>query len=928
MYIWIHMKYLISILILLFSQNVFSQSLTGKITDAETGDPMVGATVVIKGTTNGTTADADGKFSLPVSQQLPFTIVISIVGYQNLEAEIKSLDKPLAFKLKSTEVNLKDADVVASRISEKQKEAPLTVESMDMIAIKECPQASFYESLGTLKGVDLTSASLGFTIVNTRGFNSTSPVRSLQIIDGVDNQSPGLNFSLGNFLGCGELDVMRVDMIAGASTSYFGPGAFNGVISMTTRSPFVKPGLEVMFKVGERNLYEQAFRIAQVYKNKKGRDIIGIKFNLYYMKALDWEANNDDVTPQSRDDKKNPGGYDAVNQYGDEFNTGYDLSGVVSSYPGVGRYYRTGYWEKDIVDYNTNNLKLGAAFHYKITNDVELILASNYGNGTTVYQGDNRYSLKDISFFQNRIEIRKENKFFLRAYSTNEDAGKSYDAFFTALLLQKAVKSDGDWSQDYYRNWPSYEIKQYPGYPRPPAFTDPDYSEKYKQYLASINPFLYEHYYDSLVMLHGEARNYADGKGFISDNQAYLEPGTARFDSALSAITSKTSYSEGGSRFYDKSALYHIAGEYKFTPKIVDIIIGGNYRMYRPNSNGTIFSDTGGTSIQNNEAGAYAGLEKKILKEKVKLNLTCRVDKNENFAYLISPALSTVIIFNPGQIVRASFSSAIRNPTLTDQYLYYNVGRATLKGNLEGYDSLTTIPSVLNFFNSNKNFDTLEYFNVPPVRPEEVKTVEIGYRATLLKNVFVDLVCYYSWYKYFIGYKLGADVTEVHVTNPFPVNDLVVNNIYRVATNAVDEVTTQGVSVGLNYYLGKYYMLAGNYSYNKLDRHGSGDPLIPAFNTPENKFNIGFSARDLKNFGFNVNFKWVEGFQYEGSPQFTGYVPSYNMVDAQVNYFVKSIHSTLKLGASNLLNNKKFTVYGGPEVGRMAYASILVDLTN
>src|SRR5215203_5236716 len=161
-----------------------------------------------------------------------------------------------------------------------------------MIAIKECPQSSFYESLGTLKGVDLTSASLGFTIVNTRGFNSTSPVRSLQIIDGVDNQSPGLNFSLGNFLGCAELDVMRVDMIAGASTSYYGPGAFNGVISMTTRSPFVKPGLEVMFKVGERNLYETAVRYSHVFKSKTGRDLVGVKVNLCYMKALDWEANN------------------------------------------------------------------------------------------------------------------------------------------------------------------------------------------------------------------------------------------------------------------------------------------------------------------------------------------------------------------------------------------------------------------------------------------------------------------------------------------------------------------------------------------------------------------------------------------------------------------------------------------------------------
>ncbi len=909
----------VSVFVFIFSGNLFSQTISGTITDAKTGEAMIGTTVVVKGTTIGTTTDIDGKFSLAVSRPLPFTVIISIVGYQRQELEVTQFDKALTVKLKASEVELKNVEVVGSRISEKQKEAPLTVESIDMIAIKECPQASFYESLGSLKGVDLTSASLGFTIINTRGFNSTSPVRSLQLIDGVDNQSPGLNFSLGNFLGCGELDVLKVDLIAGASTSYFGPGAFNGVISMTTRSPFVKPGLEVMFKVGERNLYEQAFRIAEVFKNKKGRDLVGIKFNLCYMKALDWQADNDDPTPQSKHDKTNPGGYDAVNRYGDEFYSGNDFSSVPLSHPGLGTWYRSGYWEKDIVDYNTQNLKLGTAIHYKLTTAVEIILASNFGTGTTVYQGDNRYSLKDISFYQNRIEIRKQDKFFLRAYSTNEDAGKSYDAFFTALLLQRDSKNDEDWAQDYSKYWRlnySNKIFAYPDYPQ-----QSDYAT-FAEYKNAINPYLLEYYYDSLAGYHAGAREWADGIGYSSDNHAFFQPGTDAFDTAFNSIISRTSYAEGGSRFYDKSALYHVTGEYKFTPKIVDIIVGGNYRMYRPNSNGTIFSDTGNTTIKNSELGVYAGFEKKIFNEKLKLNLTGRLDKNENFNFLVSPALSAVYSFNPQQIFRVSFSSAIRNPTLTDQYLYYNLGRATLKGNLNGYDSLTTIPSVFNFFNT-QDFDTLEYINILPVKPEEVKTIEVGYRGTILKNIFVDLAAYYSTYKNFIGYKLGADITELP-----QYGTIYINNIYRVATNAVDAVTTRGFSIGINYYFRKYFMLNGNYSYNKLDRGGSTDPLIPAFNTPEHKYNLGFSARDLYNFGFNINFKWVQGFDYEGSPQFTGYVPSYNMVDAQVNYHIHQIHSVLKLGASNLLNNKKFTVYGGPRVGRMAYVSITVDLTN
>jgi iron complex outermembrane receptor protein len=177
-------------------------------------------------------------------------------------------------------------------------------------------------------------------------------------------------------------------------------------------------------------------------------------------------------------------------------------------------------------------------------------------------------------------------------------------------------------------------------------------------------------------------------------------------------------------------------------------------------------------------------------------------------------------------------------------------------------------------------------------------------------------------------YKIGADVTYYPFVNQFDIN-----HIYRVAANATDEVTTRGVAVGLNYYYGKHIMLMGNYSYNVLDRGNSVDPLIPAYNTPENKFNIGLSGRELDTpwlwylTGFSINYKWVQGFQYEGSPQFTGYVPEYYMVDVQVNKKIPRTYCTVKFGASNILDNRKFTVYGGPTVGRMAYVSILFELT-
>lgn len=945
------MKKLIFILAILFTGYFsFAQTtISGVIKDASSGETLIGATVVVKGTTEGAAADVDGYFKFTTQLPLPLTLSVSFVGYLNQEITA-STAAAITIKLKKNEVLLKNVTVTGSRISEKQKESPLTVEAMDYISIKETPAANFYEGLGQLKGVDLTSASIGFKIINTRGFNSSSPVRSLQLIDGVDNQSPGLNFSLGNFLGCSELDVQRVDLIVGASSAYYGPNAFNGVIAMTTRSPFESPGFQYSIKMGERNMIEHAFRLAQVFKNKKGEAKFAYKINFCYFKAQDWAAENYDPTDESRDNATNPGGYDAVNIYGDEYIRGSDFSSNIVQYPGLLTFYRKGYKESDLVDYNSNNIKAGVALHYKITPKIETIVASNYGTGSTIYQGDNRYSLKDVQFLQNRVEVRQKDRWFIRAYATNEDAGKSYDAYFTALLLQQKAKSTDRWKQDYEGKWSeNYNaayFKKLPGYPKQPPFSfDPSYQISFNQWLQSITPFLLNNYYDSLVTYHNAIQNLANNASGLGTYN-FFEPGTYEFDTAFASITSRKSYSEGGSRFFDKSALYHVQGEYKYPNKIVDVIVGGSYRIYKPNSEGTIFSDTAyvkykidtvsGDTLQIDslrrrisveEYGAYMGLEKKIWKEKLKFNVTGRLDKNENFDYLFSPAASIVFTPDNNHSLRVSYSSAVRNPTLADQYLYYQVGRAVLVGNISGYKDLITPESVLTFFDSSKSsFKFLNYFDVEAVRPEKVKTIEAGYRGTLFNRIYVDINAYYSLYKDFIGYQVGvfADTN----TSVFGTYEFTFKNAVRVASNAKNDVTTQGVSVGLSYYLGKYFALTGNYSYNILNKKGTDDPLIPAFNTPENKYNVGINGRDIKGFGFNINYKWVQGFTYEGSPQFTGKIPSYDMADAQVNYNFKEAGTTFKLGASNVLNNKHYEIYGGPKVGRMVYFSVLLEVTS
>ena len=1000
-------------------QQLFSQHLIkGTVYDKNSKESLIGANVIIPSSSKGTMTDFDGFFQLEVST-LPIDIEISFIGYEKKVVTVNDTDALKIF-LGEDKLILSEIVITDSRLTKKQKQSAITVEVLDILAIKETPAASFYEGLGALKGVDVTSASLGFKIINTRGFNSTSPVRSLQIIDGVDNQSPGLNFALGNFLGSSELDLKKVEIIVGANSALYGPNAFNGVISMETKDPFQFPGLSAQLKGGARNLGEVAVRYAHVFKNKDDEDVFGAKFNFYRMVADDWVANNYDQTYDSPSLTTNPGGYDAVNRYGDEY---YAEWNDIKEFPGLGTFHRTGYREDDLADYNTENIKMNMALYYKPTAKTELIYATNYGTGTTVYQGDNRYSLNGLKFFQNRLEFRQKDKFFIRVYETHEDAGDTYDIVATANSLMNMAQDNFSWTSDYATLWKDYvpEVQQFEGWiPIEILSEDTDGNGQ----IDILDPGFYEAWQennqsvldanqDALSVFHqlvSDSINNLPGQ----QGSSYLTPGTPEFDEAFNNITTQTRYDKngnlvGGTKFYDKSKLYHAQAEYKFELGENRFTVGTNARFYKPDSDGSIFqdgfvqhyndrylyddggnptlsndtivdwiivdnvlvADTSITSthlfevdtiindlvITNKEFGVYAGYQRDFFSETLKLSASARMDKNQNFDYLFSPAASIVYTPSEKDVLRLSLSSAIRNPTLTDQYLNYDIGPAILLGNLNGfgYDQyFVNIDSLKQYFiGALVNPDALigGLMKVDPIKPEKVKTIEAGYRTTLFNKLYVDASFYYSIYEDFIGYQTGASfkfgstkvASEQDVIDGWAAvagdtidnyNDLLLPSIqgYRVAANAQDKVTTKGFTLGLNYFFNQYLTINGNYSWNKLNKKGTDDPIIPAFNTPEHKFNLGFGVRDVnvfgvsRHWGFSSNYKWVEGFIFEGSPQFTGEVPSYSQLDAQINKAIPEIKATIKLGASNLLNNNSFQVYGGPRVGRMMYASILFEL--
>jgi outer membrane receptor protein involved in Fe transport len=935
--------------------SVYAQSvvLSGTVVDKTTREPIPGAGVTVKGTSSATATNANGKYTLTTTQKPPFTVVISYIGFNPIEKEVTGNTSNLDFELESGVILGQEVVISASRTPERILESPVSVERMGTAALKEISAPSFYDALINLKGVETSTQSLTFKSINTRGFNSNGNTRFNQFVDGMDNQAPGLNFSVGNIIGINDLDLDNVELLPGASSALYGAGGINGTMLMTSKSPFDYQGASFQLKTGvnhidDNNTGNQEYKQLDVRVAKAWNNKFAFKASFSFLQAKDWQADNysnfDRASRTVKDgNRATDPNYDGVNVYGDETNTNLlsvsrslqqafaalspQGAGAFNQFIGAGLTYpqivstvngnpayaalrpalpflgvlyslskgttpsqdvsRTGYNEVNLVDYDTQSLKTSGSIHYKFTPTIEAIAQASWGTGTSVYTGTDRYSLRNFSIGQYKLELKGKD-FFLRGYTTQERSGDSYISSILGAFINEAYRPSIGPANNPTSGWFAQYALAYSG----------ARSQGADEQAA-----------------HAAARGVADQGRFI--------PGTPQFEAAKSSITNSTISSGKGAKFDDKSNLYHYEGMYNLSDalnNVVELQVGGSYRIYQLRSGGTIFDDLN-EGIDINEYGAFAQLGKKLFNDKFKLSVSGRYDKSTNFEGRFTPRVSGVLTVAPNNNIRVSYQTGYRNPTTQNQYIDLKVagGRQRLIGGL---------PEMLNKYNlltTNKAYTDVSYraflasaatgtpdptllkvyeFDPRGVRPESVQAYEIGYKGLLGPKFLIDAYAYYNTYKNFIT------AVEVYQQNgaDFPK--------FGVPVNAEGEVNTYGGALGIDYLLGNYN-LSGNVSYNKI-----GDlPVnyINDFNTPEIRYNLGLGNREvIKNVGFNVNYRWQDAF-YWNSSFASGDVAAFGTIDAQVNLKIPSVKSMIKVGGSNILNKYYYTSYGNPSIGALYY---------
>jgi outer membrane receptor protein involved in Fe transport len=902
---------LAAILVMVSASFSFGQTtVSGTITDAVTGEPIPGVNIVVKGRVAGTISGTNGTYTLKSTDAPPITLTFSYIGYASQEISIQDANTTgLDVKMEEQATLGQEVVISASRVEESILKSPVTVEKLDLLAIQQTPAPEFYDALANVKGVQFTSSSLNFPQVNTRGFATIANVRFVQMIDGIDTQAPLLNFPTGNIVGIGELDAESMELLPGTASALYGPNAFNGVLLMRSKSPFEYQGLSVQFKGGMTTseaqddaypMYSFGLRYAKAFNNK-----FAFKVNFSLMDATDWKSNDyrTDVNRNtSKTDLSGTPDFDGVNLYGDE-------AELNTRIPSIGIIHRTGWREEDIIDdYNAKSIKGDLALHYRINDQIEAIYNYRFGGGNSVYQGSQKYALRNFTQQFHKLELKASN-FFVRGYVTATDAGDSYNMAALGGLMNEAYnpsqREDGSgWAQEYVLAMQGY----FTGLGVPGGN-------------------------------HDAARAFAD-----RDRPAV---GSADFKELAKQVRNQYFQRDpAGASFIDQSRLYHAEFNYNFVNQIhfAEIQIGGNVRRYSLFSDGTIFNEDpeDGKDFKRlniDEFGLYSQLSKTL--GAVKLTGSIRYDKNQNFEGRFTPRISGVYTINESHNIRASFQTGFRNPDTQAQYIFFPVGTNTLLGsakeNAERYgihnggawsrESFEAYRNSGGSINPDGTLDggnqsLLQTDNVEYVKPERLQSYEIGYKGLWSTNILIDANVYYTAYKDFIG---GDDVvSKLPTTHQGETIDA--GTVFSPYRNESEKVTSTGVGVGITYNFMKGYSINANYNYATFDVEKKENSSFRAgFNTPENKFNIGFGNRKLtKSLGFNVNYRWQDSFLWQSDfGDWT--VPEFGVFDAQVTYKVSSIKSMLKLGATNLFGSDYRTNFGGPFIGQMYYLSITFD---
>ncbi len=278
---------------LLFCFAINAQTIvTGKITDSK-GEPLVGASVVVVGTSVGVSADLDGMYRLETSSKPPFKVEISFIGYNSKELDVTTGNAKIDVVLDENISTLDEIVVSASRRAEKVQEAPASV---SVISAKTMQAASSavdpIRELINVPGVQIQQQSAARMNIEMRGSAGLFGTGVFPILDYRSLVGAGTGTFQSDASGLNSIDLQRIEVVRGAAGALYGPGVTSGVVHFISKSPIDFPGTTVELMGGEMSTWGISTRVAVASKNKK----IGFKINAHNKKGGEFVLDGSEGT--------------------------------------------------------------------------------------------------------------------------------------------------------------------------------------------------------------------------------------------------------------------------------------------------------------------------------------------------------------------------------------------------------------------------------------------------------------------------------------------------------------------------------------------------------------------------------------------------------------------------------------------------------
>ena len=938
--------------ILLFAQKGF---ISGLVLDTN-AEPMPGANISFKNRSIGTISDGQGKFIMDNLSPGSYELIISYIGYKPLTksyvitaAEDESSQNILGkmgmdenfedadvlygqyhrdqiFNIEPDAVALRQVDVTAHQLQKKIsdvmkqtifgpskiRESFLTVgASVDAVSIKDIkmsPALNFYEGLDDLKEIETKSQSTIYTTLNVRGIGTTTSRSYSQLVDGMQAFRINYGNTYGNIVGVSEIDVANVELVHGAASVMYGPYSTDGLILMSTKTPWFYQGASYQLKTGyhyKPNMQMTPF-VHSAFRFAKAYDKLAFKLVFSDKRANEWADPEDDSTFIQLAINGDPSSFDMLYRHGDDTPVNEIQPGVYSDE--LGPITRTGYWEKDILPTEVYNTKVNSSLRYKLTDEIEMSYDMKGGWGSFTFLDINKNHMTDMGGINHGISV-SGNNWSLKGYtyqgSRNPFVNIKKDWLLiprdVALNLQNYAKPDSIWYKDYIAAF-SGEIS---------GVTSND---------------------------HSLAREFADSENSISDGEyhARLVPGTSEFKTQFNLYTEQINNSPSSvsdNNFKNFEFIYDLTDYVKFG----GLQVGGNFRSYRI---GFYEGNMSNTDEINEEYGELKPWEyalfiqstKWFFDEKFKIQGALRYDNSDSYGQNISPSFSTVLKTLTNQYLRFSYQKASLNPSIVWAYLHVPqpnsmaIGGAKENKKRLGVEYLTHLVSV--DFATN---DTTHRF-VPEPSPEKLDAYEIGYKALLNEDIYMDVNYFYNHRSNmrndsFFGFDpSGTSWNEA-------TESWNLGTPYYIYTHTEDmESKLHGISFALAYNLDNGMILSGNYNFindtqtiSRETRETNGEI---GTSRPQNryKFSLNHPRAFNNNLGYSLTGRysdkyWFDSFLWYGVAEVGG---NFN-IDAQVSYIFTKQNILLKGGINNLIGKPYRVTTNSPKIGSTFYLALEYD---